>query len=569
MKTSIAKLLLLMLAVTLVISACSGNSKSNGETSSSPPASNSASGESGSASPEASQETEQIDPYGKYETPISFTMSKPDTPDNKLPDGDTLENNWYTRYIEQTLNVKITHDWTAQGDAYTQKFSLSLSSGNLPDVMFVSSEKDLRSLVEADLIEDLTEVYEKYASPLLKGFYASTGEGVALKTSTFDGKLMALPDLNVKANGVQLLWLRQDWLDNLKLAPPKTIDELADVLKAFKAHEPSSVGLTGDPNLMQYNQLHTWNSLFAAMGSYPKQWVKDADGKLVYGSITPETKTALAKLRELYADGLIDKEFAIHKQEEENALIASGKSGAMFGPWWLTWWPLADTVKNNPKAEWRAYALPQDGSGMFNTPMPPINNGYIVVRKGYANPEAAVKVLNVQQRAIVNEDEVFNNAPETKTYREIGAHWTNFPFNLSIAYFNQVEDDALLARDVLEGRKSEDELKVATAKAWYDMALAEKNEPKKDTNAWAHWVVVNSSGPAMAEPMNLHYSEFYGTTETMLTKATVLEKLESETFLRIILGTSGLEEFDSFVDKWKKLGGDEITAEVNAAVASN
>ncbi|MDG0808501.1 hypothetical protein [Cohnella rhizosphaerae] len=52
-------------------------------------------------------------------------------------------------------------------------------------------------------------------------------------------------------------------------------------------------------------------------------------------------------------------------------------------------------------------------------------------------------------------------------------------------------------------------------------------------------------------------------TKTMQTKWTNLKKLEDETFLKIIMGIAPVDEFDTFVTKWKQQGGDEITAEVN------
>lgn len=532
-------------------------------------------GSSGDASPGASAEATKeaaspeaaapADPYGKYDTTVAFTMAKPDTPDNKLPAGDTLESNHYTRYTEQALNVKITHAWTAQGEGYQQKLSLAMSSGDLPDVIYVPNEKELRALAEADLLADLTDVYAQYASPLLQEYYASAGDGVALKAPTYDGKLMGLPDLNVRANGIQMIWLRQDWLDSFELQPPQSMADLIQVLKTFKEKVPGSVGLTGDPGLVGYNAIHTWNTMFSAFGSYPKQWVTGSDGKALYGSIAPETKAALANLRQMYEEGLIDPEFALRKQEDTNALIANGQSGAMFGPWWITWWPLGDSVKNDSKAEWKAYAVPLDANGTYTAPMPPANNGFIAVKKGFAHPEAAVKVLNVQQRAIVGKDDVFNQDPNTQKYKDEAVGWTNWPFNLSIDYYDAIEKRAALVNEVLDGAKTADALaEDYFAKGWYDQAVLELAEPKKDINAWAHLVVVRAAGAALESPARLHYSEFYGVTDTMSAKSATLDKLESETFLKIIFGELPLDEFDRFVADWKKLGGDEITAEVQA-----
>jgi putative aldouronate transport system substrate-binding protein len=62
------------------------------------------------------------------------------------------------------------------------------------------------------------------------------------------------------------------------------------------------------------------------------------------------------------------------------------------------------------------------------------------------------------------------------------------------------------------------------------------------------------------------YSVFYGMTRTMETKWATLEKLENETFLKIIVGDLPVSAFDDFVAQWKKLGGDQITAEVSDIV---
>ena len=54
-------------------------------------------------------------------------------------------------------------------------------------------------------------------------------------------------------------------------------------------------------------------------------------------------------------------------------------------------------------------------------------------------------------------------------------------------------------------------------------------------------------------------------TEAMVAKNATLRKMKIETFTKIIMGAAPIEEFDNYVDNWKKLGGDDITKEVNEA----
>ena len=51
-------------------------------------------------------------------------------------------------------------------------------------------------------------------------------------------------------------------------------------------------------------------------------------------------------------------------------------------------------------------------------------------------------------------------------------------------------------------------------------------------------------------------------TATMVEKMSTLEKMENEIFTKIIMGAP-ISDFDTFVAQWKKLGGDQITKEMN------
>jgi putative aldouronate transport system substrate-binding protein len=61
------------------------------------------------------------------------------------------------------------------------------------------------------------------------------------------------------------------------------------------------------------------------------------------------------------------------------------------------------------------------------------------------------------------------------------------------------------------------------------------------------------------------FDEYHGIpTPTMTEKGSTLTKMEVEAFTKIILGAD-ISEFDKFVEDWKSLGGDAITAEINEA----
>ncbi|NBD25224.1 extracellular solute-binding protein [Paenibacillus glycinis] len=565
-----AKLLLTALTLSVALTAC-GDNGGNGNQSSD---SNAGTSNEQTSGGNASGNTKSGDDlaYEKTAEPVTLSIGFK-IPDDKLKSGDTNENNIASRYFEGLTNIKVVHSWEAKGDdAFKQKVNLAIASNDLPDAMVVDRNQ-LRKLIDNDMIEDLSDSYEKYGSKLIKDIYDTT-DGMALADATSDGKLYGLPNVGIEADAPSLLWIRQDWLDKLKLPAPKTMDDLEKIAKAFVEQDPDgngkadTVGLEGDKAVVygQKPNPNGFDAIFGAFHAFPKNWIKDASGNIVYGSTTPENKEALAKLAEWYKNGLIDKQFALYKETQEP--IVANKTGLFFGPWWMPYFPLADSVTNDTKADWKAYAAPLDADGKFVTHMAPVTDRYIVVRKGYDHPEAAVKMLNVFTRYERRQDPNTEEVKKLDDYAaETGVHIRNFyPFDLLLDY-----SDAVVKRynDVQKAIKGE--IDPATfdpdTKQVYDFTLAEKENPKKNMDAWKPAKAYEVGGAILAnQPMEKVYSVFYGMTRTMETKWATLEKLEIETFLKIIVGDLPVSAFDDFVAQWKKLGGDQITKEVTEAV---
>lgn len=86
------------------------------------------------------------------------------------------------------------------------------------------------------------------------------------------------------------------------------------------------------------------DSVFEKFGAYPQQWIENADGEIVYGSLTEETKEALGYLRELYRQGILDSDFALRAQNNIRDLVVNGKCGAFFGLWWTPNNPLMVSI---------------------------------------------------------------------------------------------------------------------------------------------------------------------------------------------------------------------------------
>lgn len=565
------KLMTIFMVLVLVISACS-NGSNNTSSSEKPEGNNSANADKeANAAPELTGDDLA---YEKYAEPVTVNIGFK-IPDDKLQEGDTNDNNPASRYFESLTNIKVVHSWEAKGDdAFKQKVNLAIASNDLPDAMVVDRNQ-LRKLIDNDMLEDLTGTLEKYGSTLVKAMYDST-KGMALKDGSYKDQLYGLPNVAIQADAPSLLWVRQDWLDKLKLPVPKTIDDLEKIAQAFIDQDPDgnskkdTLGLTGDKQVVygQKPNPNGFDSIFSSFHAFPKNWIKDSSGSIVYGSVQPENKEALAKLADWYKRGLIDPQFALYKETQEP--IVANKTGLFFGPWWMPFWPLADAVTNDTKADWRAYAAPVDASGKFVTHMAPVTDRYLVVRKGFEHPEAVVKLLNTFTRVERRQDP---NAEEVKKLDDYASESSvqlrnYYPFDLLLDYA-----DAVVTRHDEVTKALKGEVDPATfdpdTKLVYDNSVLEKENPKKDMNAWKAAKAYEYGGGVLSStPMDEVYSVFYGSTSTMETKWTTLQKLENEIFLQIIVGDQPVSAFDDFVKKWNQLGGEQITKEVSEIVNS-
>lgn len=541
------KLAALLIISAMTLSACSGGGNGN---------SGSNTGKAGNSGSEASASPQ--DPYAPMAEQATITIGKEAAVDPKLPAGSTVEDNELTRYFSKKLNIKYVDAWQAtnSGDAYRQKVSLTLTGGDMPDVMVVDKQQ-LVQLVNADMLEDLTDVYKNNVSPSLKAAYDSTG-GYSLNSATFDGKLMAFPNVSPGADAENLLWVRKDWLDELNLPAPKTLDDIIAVTKAFQEKKGAS-GILGTQQInVVGNSQYGFDTIFSSMDAYPELWIKDDQGKVVYGSIQPQMKEALAKLQEMVKDGVIDREFAVKKPEQATEMVVNGQAGIFFGPWWLPFSPLNDSVSQDSKAEWAAYLAPVGKDGKMNTHMAAATSSYLVVRKGYEHPEAVLKTLNLQFDVDQLQGEgIVDKDPYT---------WSNMPFTLLLSNYDDKEKKALAVQKVIDGEAEPNTLQ-GEAKQIYDSYLKDKETPKKDMAAWSqkHAFLTGALTLAKGE-INQKQGVFYDQTDTMRTKWANLQKLEDETMLKIIMGNESVDYFDSFVEKWKSQGGDQITEEVQAEV---
>nr|WP_286672537.1 extracellular solute-binding protein [Cohnella hashimotonis] len=505
--------------------------------------------------------------FAKYETPVTLRIPHQYS-DIVLPEGDTSENNFVSRYLGEQTGISIKYAWeTPSGVQYAATMNYAIRSGDLPDA-FVVDRQQFRELTQAGELADLTQTYGEYASTLVKSIYDATG-GKALQEASIDGRLYGLPNVAIEADAPTYLWVRQDWLDKLSLAAPKTLDDIAKIAKAFRQIDPDgngkadTVGIPVDRGMVYGEKTgnNGLNGVFAAFGAYPRKWIAGSDGRPVYGSVQREAKDALKLLAAWFKEGVLDQQFMLRQDSQD--LVTENKTGIFFGPWWAPYYPLSKSISQDTKADWRAYAVPVDETGRFNVSESPVTDRYLVVRKGYEHPEAALKLLNVFTRIERNQD------PGAKgllaVTEQLDTQLRNYyPFDLLLDYPDAIAQRHDRLTQALNGDLDPEQLDQET-KRLYEDSLTERDYPLKNLDAWASSTAYRLwGGVGQAETVKVG-SFFADPPPSLATMWTNLQSLEAETYAKIITGELPLSAFDDYAQRWHADGGDKMTEAVREA----
>ncbi|MDF2671568.1 MAG: hypothetical protein K0R67_3874, partial [Paenibacillus sp.] len=155
----------------------------------------------------------------KYSPAIEMTTVNYSFATTKFFNGEDINNNIWTRTLEEKYGIKVKTQWYVPQTEYDKKTNLMIASGEIPD-FFAATPQQFKQLAEAGLLEDMTKLYNDYAPDSIKKVMQGAGETV-LKSATVDGKLMAIPWSGVAKEGPSILWIRKDWKQKLNLPDPK------------------------------------------------------------------------------------------------------------------------------------------------------------------------------------------------------------------------------------------------------------------------------------------------------------------------------------------------------------
>lgn len=505
------------------------------------------------------------DPFGKYTPPITVTavrVAPNPVTQNYLGSDSATENEWTRLYMDR-LGIDLEYAWMVDQSQWEQRLNLQIASGDLPDVFQVSMVQ-MHQLHDADLIADLTNAYEWYASPYTKQVMFESGPA-QFESAKIDGDLVALPFTGLPKEAGPALMLRDDWLDALGLDPPQNFEEFLEVIEAFVAMDPDGNGEDDTVGLIMERTLLSGglnSAISLAFRSYPYQWITDDDGEIVYGGIQPETRDLLATLAGMFQDGLIDPEFGSKDFATAIEPLVQGKAGVYMAPFWSPLYPLQALYNNDPSMEIGYYQIPTVDGDPARIYSPLGTMGYWVVAKEAAHPEAAVKMMNLWNEifyANVDDDvygELVNRPDGTEVWQNAllqmyrGFKNLDAYYHVSAAYNGEMEPAELTPeeRGILD-RGNQFFAGDPTMWAWKEIYFPGGIFSVTDTYVEDDLFVEQ---PYLGPP-----------AQTEIESGTILKDLQDQAFIRIVTGAAPIAEFDEFVTQWRRLGGDAWTAELN------
>jgi putative aldouronate transport system substrate-binding protein len=203
-----------------------------------------------------------------------------------------------------------------------EQFNLMIASRKLPDMIesnYTVYPGGPEKALDDKVIIPLNDLINEHAPNLKR--YLDDHPQMKKEIMTDNGTYYAFPALGIGNTNVNSgLMLRKDWLDELGLALPETIDEWTHVLRQFKEKKGASSPLTlvtGDVTSDRFTGAYGISS-----GFYMEQ------GKVRYGPYEPAYRMYLEQLNAWYKEGLLDADFAIQDARSQDAKIMNGQSGA-------------------------------------------------------------------------------------------------------------------------------------------------------------------------------------------------------------------------------------------------
>ena len=307
---------------------------------------------------------------------------------------DTLENfadkHWVAA-AEEATGVHV--NWVVLRDgSYSEQLALLLA-GDLPDAFFFGLS-DSMIVQNTSLFVPLNDLIEQYAPNIYK-LYETSVPGWREFLTYPDGNIYGLMSgaLGADTHKVQATqWINTQWLENLGLEMPTTLDEFYQVLVAFRDGDADGDGDPTNEIPLDFCHSHYAGNItnYAVAFGLPIQgsYYKVEDGQVVGAAHTPEFRQWLETMYQWGQEGLINLEGLSQTQDQYYANLDAMKVGTFHG------WAPYTYINHEGKLQYESM-VPYAAEGLTpsikgNTPIRANRNGFVITT-ACENVEAALR----------------------------------------------------------------------------------------------------------------------------------------------------------------------------------
>ena len=226
----------------------------------------------------------------------------------------------WVKYAAEKTGVTLNWIKCAPGEA-ADKINLLLASGDYPDVFWNGVDASLISqYIDAGIFIPTQDLIAEYM-PNLTQVFALRPQYRAMATAP-DGNMYGFPyieEMHGLVNTPGSLVVNKNWLDQLGMAVPTTIEELENVMRAMKGVDLNGNGVADEYpmafNFLQRGDFGSQNIFASLAGCFGQgipivgqqdDYLTGKDGTLIFTATTDAYKDTIAWFHKMYQEGLID-----------------------------------------------------------------------------------------------------------------------------------------------------------------------------------------------------------------------------------------------------------------------
>jgi putative aldouronate transport system substrate-binding protein len=251
------------------------------------------------------------------------------------PTGGKTDWSEFALFAEMEKRLGIRLECTVfSHEVWATQFTLMLASDELPDIIIdnglsLAEVSDLGSQGYFMALNDLIEQYAPNIAAMMEKY-----PDLKMYSTSADGNMYTIVGLGESTLGtVNRCWINRRWLENLGLAYPTSVEELKEVLVAFRDKDANG---NGDPNdeipMSNFNN-HMQKLMVNNFGISSTNGIyllEEVDGKVVLGETTDNYKAYLKYMKNLWDENLLDHDNFIQTNEEFHSKASQELVGTFF-----------------------------------------------------------------------------------------------------------------------------------------------------------------------------------------------------------------------------------------------